>query len=206
MKNNLLSVQQRLWLKNSLPAMLIMAWALVLLPACFPLERNIGEKKLYSLGAKPVPRVNSMPGTLPTLLVKEFDITSMYTSNSFVYRMDEFQFKTDYYNEFIISPQRMITAAVKQALFDARLFSKPMGGKPADHRLHGRVVRIYGDFRQANRPLAVMEISLTLDTADKKTFSKEMEIGNRTPQALIAGWNTLLDEIIREFISGLDNG
>ena len=186
-------------------ALMLMALALMLLPACFSLERNIGEKKLYSLEAATVLEVTSKPDPLPTLLIKEFAIAPMYTSNSFVYRKGEFQFENDYYNEFIISPQRMITAAVKQALFDTRRFSAPLAmGKPADHRLQGSIVHLYGDFRQADRPIAVMEISITLDTMEKKTFSKKMEISTPTPGALIAGWNTLLEEIIKEFISGLD--
>jgi hypothetical protein len=184
--------------------MVAMAWALTLLPGCFSLERNIGEKRLYSLEATTIPELTSTYSPLPTLLVKEFDIAPMYTSNSFLYRRGEFQFETDYYNEFIISPQRMITAAVKQALFDTRRFSAPLARKSADHRLQGCVIRLYGDFRQENRPLAVMEISLTLDAMEKKSFSKKMPIKNQTPGALIAGWNTLLEEIIREFISGLD--
>jgi len=204
LNDNSFYARQRPWLKNSLPVMVVIAWAMVLLPGCFSLERNIGEKKLYSLEATTFPEVTSTSSPLPTLLVKEFDSAPLYSSNSFVYRRDEFQFKTDYYNEFIISPQRMITAAVKQALFDTRRFSAPLAGQPADHRLQGSVVRLYGDFRQENRPLAVMEISLTLDAMEKKIFSKEMEINTRTPGALIAGWNILLEEIIREFINSLD--
>lgn len=185
--------------------MIVMALILILLPACFSLERNIGQKKLYSLEAATMQEPISKPDPVPTLLVKEFDIAPMYTSNSFVYRRGDFQFENDYYNEFIISPQRMITAAVKQALFDTRLFSLPITvGKPADHRLQGSVVNLYGDFRKEDRPMAVMEISITLDTMEKKTFLKKMEISSPTPGALIAGWNTLLEAIIKELLNDLD--
>ncbi|ACN17976.1 conserved hypothetical protein [Desulforapulum autotrophicum HRM2] len=204
MKNNLLSTQGFWGLKKRLLVMLAMAGTLVLVAGCFSFQRNISEKKLYSLGTKIVPTVASVHAPLPTLLVKEFDMAPMYMANSFVYRRDEFQFETDYFNEFIIPPQRMITAAVKRALFDARLFSPAFPDKPADHRLQGRINRLYGDFRQPGHPLAVMEISLALDATDEKTFSKETAIKESTPQALVGGWNRLLDEIIQEFVNSLD--
>jgi hypothetical protein len=181
-----------------------MAAALVLMAGCFSFQRPISDKKLYSLEAKILPVAGAVPGPLPTLLVKEFDMAPLYTANSFVYRKDQFEFETDYFNEFIIPPQRMITAAVKQALFDARRFSPAFPDRPADHRLQGRINRLYGDFRQPGHPLAVMEIVLDLDAAGEKTFSKEMAIRNSSPQALVGGWNRLLEEIIREFVNSLD--
>ena len=198
------SSSSRLGLKKRQLAMLAMAGTLVLVAGCFSFQRNISEKKLYSLGTTIVPAFTAVPGPLPTLLVKEFDMAPMYTTNSFVYRRDEFQFETDYFNEFIIPPQRMVTAAVKQALFDARRFSPAFPDRPADHRLQGRINCLYGDFRQPGHPLAVMEISLTLDGTDEKTFSKETAIRESTPKALVGGWNQLLDEIIQEFVNSLD--
>lgn len=203
MKNNRLSTWGFLGLNKRPLILMAMVGILVLVTGCFSFQRHISEKKLYSLGTKIVPVFASVPGPLPTLLVKEFDMAPMYTANSFVYRRDEFQFETDYFNEFIIPPQRMVTAAVKQALFDARVFSPTFPDRPADHRLQGRINRLYGDFRQPGHPLAVMEISLVLDETGEKTFSKETAIRESTPQALVGGWNRLLDEIIQEFVNSL---
>ncbi len=184
--------------------MAAMAAAMVLMAGCFSLQRPISDKKLYSLEARIIPVSAAVPGPLPTLLVKEFDMAPMYTTNSFVYRRDQFQFETDYFNEFIVPPQRMITTAVKQALFDTRRFSPAFPDRPADHRLQGRINRLYGDFRQPGHPLAVMEIALDLDATGEKTFSKEIAVRDSTPQALVGGWNRLLEEIIREFVNNLD--
>lgn len=184
-----------------------MTATMVLVSSCFSLQRKISEKKLYSLELK-TNFTATAPANPELLLVKEFDMAPMYTSSSFVYRRGEFQFDTDYYNEFITPPQRMITAAIKQALFDAKLFYPVPAGTPADCRLYGRVVRLYGDFRQADQPMAVMEISITLDkmgikglaSSDTRTFSKEINIKEKTPEALAGGWNLLLEKIIKEFI------
>ncbi len=185
--------------------------ALMMVSGCLSLGRMNVEKRLYSLEAR-----MDTPGRSPepqlSIMVKEFEIAPMYTTNSFVYRMEEFRFETDYYNEFIIPPQRMISEAFKQALFDTRRYSASTPDAPAAYRLSGKVIRLYGDFSTAGHPLAMMEISILLEATAKadlkpsvsKNFIREIPINDPAPAPLIRGWNTLLKEIINAFMDELD--
>jgi len=197
-------------INRSLPVLITMAAALLIISGCLSLNRKAPEKNLYSLGYE-----TEISGTtaekLISLAVKEFEITPMYTTNSFIYRMGEFRFKTDYYNEFITTPQKMITEAVKQALFNTRGFYPSSLEDPSLYRLSGKVVRLYGDFRTPDHPLAVMEILINLDPTDKpdlkdsvsKIFSRRIPITDQSPEALVMGWNTLLKGIVNDFIKEL---
>ncbi len=185
--------------------------ALMMLSGCFSLGRQTVEKQLYSLEAR-IREPGSAPSPPVPIMVKEFEIAPMYTTNSFVYRMEAFRFETDYYNEFIIPPQRMITEAVKQALFDTKRFSLSGPGAPAAYRLSGKVIRLYGDFSNGKQPLAVMEIAIFLAPIQKnslqpplsKTFLRQLPISDQSPSTLVRGWNTQLEGIIQEFIADLD--
>jgi len=197
---------------RTLPLLIALATALLIISGCLSLNRKAPEKNFYSLGAE-----TEISGTIAEKLiplgVKEFEITPMYTTNSFIYRMGEFRFKTDYYNEFITTPQKMITEAVKQALFNTRGFYPSSLEDPSLYRLSGKVVRLYGDFRTPDHPLAVMEILINLDPTDKpdlkdsvsRIFSRKLPIKDQNPETLVMGWNILLGQILKDFTDQLPN-
>jgi hypothetical protein len=185
--------------------------ALMVVSGCFSLGRGTVEKQLYSLEAR-IEKPGSAPSFPVPIIVKEFEIAPMYTTNSFIYRIEAFRFETDYYNEFIIPPQRMITEAVKQALFDSKRFAPSGPGAPAAYRLSGKVIRLYGDFSNGKQPLAMMEIAIVLDPMGKnrlqppvaKTFLRQLPISDLRPSSLVRGWNTQLNGIIKEFMADLE--
>jgi hypothetical protein len=185
--------------------------ALMMVSGCFSLGRQPVEKRFYSLEAR-IEAPDSAPSSPVPIMVKAFEIAPMYTTNSFVYRMEAFRFETDYYNEFIIPPQRMITEAFKQTLFDTKRFSLSSPGAPTAYRLSGKVIRLYGDFSNGKQPLAVMEIAIFLDPMGKdrkqhpvsKTFLRQLPISDLRASTLVSGWNTQLKGIIKEFMADLD--
>jgi len=196
---------------NRLTLFCFAALALMMVSGCFSLGRKPVEKRLYSLETRIAAPGNAPSAPVP-IMVKEFEIAPMYTTNSFIYRMAAFRFETDYYNEFIIPPQRMITEAVKQALFDSKRFSPSGPGAPAAYRLSGKVIRLYGDFSNGKQPLATMEIAIFLDPMGKncqqppvsKTFLRQQLLSDPRPSTLVKGWNTQLNGIIKAFIADLD--
>jgi ABC-type uncharacterized transport system auxiliary subunit len=79
------------------------------------------------------------------------------------------------------------------------------------YRLDGTVNAIYGDFRNATAARAVLEMEFFLtkpapgatQVLMAKRYSKSVPLTDRTPEALVKGWNEALKEILRSLVTDL---
>ncbi|CCK82019.1 ABC-type transport auxiliary lipoprotein family protein [Desulfobacula toluolica] len=145
------------------------------------------------------------------LLVRTFCINPAFDSHSFVYLIEKNEYVTDYYNEFIYSPTRLITEKIAENLYNSNHF-KPA---PTDSRqditylLSGKITRLYGDFQATNDPSAIIEIRMILkkntgkafQVISSKTYLAQEPILSRNPAHLVFGWNKGLAKIMAQFIS-----
>ena len=58
--------------------------------------------------------------------VRRFTIASAFGSKSLIYRTGEFRYKSDFYNEFLVSPSTMITEKTHNWLSESGLFDRVM--------------------------------------------------------------------------------
>ncbi|MBU2430498.1 MAG: hypothetical protein KKH99_07380, partial [Proteobacteria bacterium] len=147
------------------------------------------------------------------LLIKELSIASEFDSHSFVYRMDEFKYTTDFYNEFVAYPAGLITEKISEKLYHSEYFSPFLARRQQDisFRLFGKITALYGDMQNRKSPEAVMGIRLILEKKTGDTFTKifartyqfrEM-LSSFEPEQLAAGWSKGLDTITSDFINDL---
>jgi ABC-type uncharacterized transport system auxiliary subunit len=118
-----------------------------------------------------------------TLDVREFSIDSEFSGRQMVYRVDEFRYVPDYYNEFFISPASMMTQAVRNCLMDAQIFSRelePGSGITSDYVLSGSIIAFYADIRAKTAPAAVLGLRVFLtknvDGTNQLVWNKTYEI------------------------------
>jgi cholesterol transport system auxiliary component len=154
-----------------------------------------------------------------TLRVQRFTVDTEFASKNLVYRLAEFKYQIDPYRQFLIPPGTMIAEQTRQWLSASGLFHVVL---PANSRieptdtLEASVTALYGDFRDAAAPVAVMEIrfflvprSSGLETvAFSRTYRATNRILVRTPEALMEAYNkdlreilTRLQEDLREFLA-----
>ena len=75
------------------------------------------------------------------------------------------------------------------------------------HVLEGVVNALYGDFRDPGTPKAVLEMEFFLrkESASKakivaaKRYAKSVAVNERSPEALVKGWNEALEAILSDF-------
>ncbi|SDU43862.1 ABC-type transport auxiliary lipoprotein family protein [Desulfobacula phenolica] len=147
------------------------------------------------------------------LLVKNFFINPAFDSHSFVYLIEKNKYVTDYYNEFIYSPTRLITEKIAENLYSSNLFKPaPTDGRQGiTYLLSGKITRLYGDFQAKNDPRAIIEIRMILkkntgkafQVISSKTYLAQEPILSRNPAHLVFGWNKGLVKIMAQFISDL---
>ena len=182
---------------------------------CVSLERSSPERHYFVVELPQ--RVNAPePASDLILSLGNMRISPRYADRSFVYRTSDTSFESDFYNQFLTSPDTMISEELRKGLAASRQFKYVLG--PADAQqpnyvLEGSVNALYGDFREPSQPAAVLELEFFLynDNANnsglvaQKRYLKSVPMNQRSPEALVKGWDQALQEIIAALTADLNS-
>ena len=142
------------------------------------------------------------------LEVRRFTIASAFNSKSLIYRIGEFEYESDFYNEFLVSPAVMITEKARNWLSTSGLSRRvldPTSYVDPTHVIEGNVIALYGDFRGEARPTAVMEVRIfLLETKTGKepvivfgkTYKSSVGLESEGPEDLVSAFDRCLVEIL----------
>ena len=99
------------------------------------------------------------------LAVRGFTIDPLYDGRGLKYRKGESEYEADFYNEFVIAPQVLLSSQTRNWLSRSGMFQTVLETGSlveATHILEGNVLVLYGDFRDRKLPQAVMQIRIFL--------------------------------------------
>ena len=155
----------------------------------------------------PRPGVSGQPASETILAVQLFSIGPAYQSKGLVYRTGENKYKSDFYNEYFISPASMLTEQARNWLSASGVFAQvlsPASSVAPTHILEGHVRQIGADLRDDSKPRATLEISFFLLKQQKrnrtiqlnKTYSVTRPLADETAAACIDALNQCLSEIL----------
>jgi len=183
-----------------------------LFAGCVSLGQSQPEKQYFALE---VVREGDARAALPrTMLdVRRFR-TSAPLGRELVYRESDARYESDFYNQWFVVPDVMLTQQTTNWLTAAGLFQYVMdssGSLPPTHILEGTVTALYGDYR-ANPAKAVLGLQFVLvhDTAAStdmiwhNQYRKEVEVSKQSPEALASGWNEALRIILTDLETDLN--
>ena len=173
---------------------------------CVSLERSYPDKRFYVLEVR-TPATTGGAVHNEILQVSSLRISPRYQDRSFVYRISETGFESDFYNQFIAPPAGLISEEIRKSLIGAQLFKyviSPSNSQAPSYVLEGTVNGIYGDFRNLNAPAAVIDLEffLTSDLPAKpgilmqKRYFQSVPVSSRSPEALVKSWDLALEEIL----------
>ncbi len=153
--------------KSSLTPISTPIWVCVLLLAgCSALTRQAPVRETFLLDPpKPQPVAQSQPGTLR---VGAINVAAPFRGKTFVYRVSDLRFESDYYVEFFVSPSTMLADQTERALEQSKPFARIAGpGTSADASwvLEGFASSLYADRREAGKPAAVIDVTYYLTPA-----------------------------------------
>jgi ABC-type uncharacterized transport system auxiliary subunit len=136
--------------------------------------------------------------------VRRFTINPAFSTKSLTYRTGEFEYESDFYNEFLVSPGAMVTEKVRNWLSASGLSRRVLDpGSYVDptHVIEGNVIALYGDFRDKSSPAAVMEIRiflLEMKTGNEpvivfgKTYKSSVALESKSPGDLVSALDRCL--------------
>ena len=141
------------------------------------------------------------------LAVQLFSIAPAFQEKGLVYRTDDNQSESDFYNEYFVSPAAMMTEQTRNWLAESGAFAQvlsPISSAEPTHILEGHIKQIAADVRDKANPQAVLEISFFLLEQHKrertirfqKTYSAAHPLESRTAPACVAALNRCLTEIL----------
>jgi len=183
---------------------------------CVTLERSYPEKRYFVLEASES-FVPANPVGDRILTVSHLRVSPRYADRSFVYRISDAGYETDFYHQFLTATDVMIGEEVRRGLAASRHFKYVVGPSTQlqpNFVLEGSVNALYGDFRNLNQPAAVLEIEFFLHKEDAanpgivmhKRYMKSVAIDARSAEALVKGWNDALNAILAALVADLKAG
>ena len=185
---------------------------IVSIAGCGLATRPAAVKQTYLL-APPMPAAAAKPAHLVTLKVGSIAVGTPFRGRSFVYREEELRYESDFYNEFFVAPSAMLTSDVGTWLAASGIFREVLPASAnvdGDFMLEGLVSEIYGDYRDAAKPAAVMSAKFFL--IDNRGLNgvpiwqielkQRVMMTSRLPDALAAAyskaWAAMLTDLSRE--------
>ena len=180
---------------------------LVFCSACVSLERSYPEIRYFVIAVPDsANRSNSAAGGR-ILLVSNLRISPRYADKNFVYRTSESGYESDFYDQFLTSPDLIIGEEVRKGLAASQVFKYVIGPSnqmQPNYVLEGSINALYGDFRNFNAPAAVLEMEFFVHNEEaanpgivmQKRYMKSIAISARSPEALVKGWNDALNDIL----------
>lgn len=182
----------------------------VLFTGCSGLQKEHIQKRYFSLDISQG-GTDKETATGKALLVKELLISPAFDSHAFTLKKGKNNFTTDYYNEFVSYPARLISDEITEELYRSSYFSQPLSDrkKSLDYRLSGKIIHLYGDIQTLSSPKAMIEIRLILEKKEaskftpvlNKTYRADIPVAKLEPDQFISGWNTGLKKIMSDFMT-----
>jgi len=151
-----------------------------------------------------------------TLLVGAVTAAPVYDGRALMYRLGPDRYESDFYNEFLAPPTRLLAeAAADRLTLASRLFraTAAPGLAVADYGLEVHILDLYGDFRQ-RPPWAVLNLRFTLSdlkpapprVALDRFYPCERPLPGRGGAAdLVAAYGLCLADILEAVARDLDS-
>ena len=193
--------------KSSLTLLLV-----ALLTACSAITRPAAVRQTFLIEPPALPVVaKPQPAALR---VGTIAVAAPYRGKSFVFRVGDLRFETDFYDEFLVPPASMLTEQTARALARARPFARVAGpGATADAEfvLDGFASALYADLRGAGKPAAELAITfyLTPTAGFERTpvwsheYRRHAPMRDASPAAYAEAVNTAFAEIVAELARDL---
>jgi cholesterol transport system auxiliary component len=153
------------------------------------------------------PASSRSPSEGTVLRIRPFRITPRYEGRELVYRMDESQWESDFYNKFFLPPSSLLTEEAAGWLTASGLFENVVSADSyvrSTHVLEVNVTALCGDFRSGEGPAAVLEIQAFLlairegapEVVCHRDIAKRIVLRGATVEDLVEGWNRALVEAL----------
>jgi len=184
---------------------------LLVFGGCVNLKKKFPDIKTYDLNIErtesETPAVSAV-----TVQLKPFSAASELKGRFFVYRTGDNHYEEDFYNQTLVLPADMLTENVSAWLSDSPLIRYVLDeavGEDSVFTIEGKLLELYGDYRDEKLPKAQLALKLTVrevsgketNTRFQKIYSQAVSMDRISASSLVEGWNKALEQVLRDFES-----
>jgi uncharacterized lipoprotein YmbA len=142
--------------------------------------------------------------------IRNLQIAAPFEGRLFVYRTGEYSYVHDPYAEFLESPNEELIAPLREWLRSNGDFSDVVEADSAlkpDTLVEISVSQLFGDFRQPERPAAILTMRFIFydatngvpgKTIFQQEYSRSIPLSTPTAATLMDGWERALNEILAQ--------
>jgi hypothetical protein len=153
--------------------------------------------------------------TAGVLGIRNLEIAAPFEGLPLVYRTGDYSYVRDPYAAFLDTPAESLLVTIREWLRGNSSFSaviEPGSSLKPNTLAEIRVTRLYGDFRQPQRPAAVLTIHFLFFDAPnaipgrvllEREYARSIALKSATPGALMEGWNQGLTQVLTQVISDI---
>jgi hypothetical protein len=147
--------------------------------------------------------------------IRSLRVSAPFDDRSLVYRVGDFSYEADPYAEFLVSPAESLRQPIRSWMRQSDLFRtivEPGSALKPNTMAEITVLELYGDFRRGTKPDAVLSLRFVLlDAPDgipgklafEREYSRRVFLNSARANALMAGWNEALQQILAQLGSDL---
>ena len=178
------------------------------------LSRPALKKQTFAFDVIPFSATNAL-GSDRILGIRTLQIAPPFEGRSLVYRNGENAYERDPYAEFLDEPNNQLITAVRgwwQVYGGFSAVVEPDSALKPNLVVEICVNRLYGDFRQPERPLAVLSMRFVFFDAPhgipgklllQKEYARSIPLSQSNAAALVGGWNQALAEVLKQVSADL---
>jgi len=206
MNTSLLNVHKYSIIKSQYFYIIVM---LMFLPSCLNTKSIYPEKRYFLLETTKKPQQENKKRPY-VLRISKLRMSPAYKGKGFIYKKNETTYETDFYNEFLVSPDDMLAEIIRKWFDLSGLFTRvtcSSGHFKEKYILEAAVTALHGDYSDRKKPIAVLDIqfflvednSLSYNLILQKSYTKKVNIDKHRTLSLVKGWNIALTQILSDF-------
>ena len=145
-----------------------------------------------------------------SIRIVKLKISPFFEGKNFVYRQGDFNYESDFYNEFLVFPSSAFLECITRWLAESNTGEVLSNTIYEDtYLVSASVDSLYIDFRNEKSPKSILEIQFTLqknneqESLFKKKYSYEGKLEIISPEEIIKSWNIGLTDILQKFESDI---
>ncbi len=173
------------------------------------LKKDFPQKKYYILEPD-YSKIIQNPKYFNSIRVVRIKISPFFEGKNFVYRQGEFNYESDFYNEFLVFPSNAFLECITRWLAESNTGEVLSNTIYEDtYLISASVDSLYIDFRNEKVPKSILEIQFSLqknneqESLFKKKYSYEGKLEIISPEEIIKSWNVGLTDVLHNFENDL---
>jgi ABC-type uncharacterized transport system auxiliary subunit len=169
------------------------------------------QRSVFAFSVPADPPVTTTQTNLVSL--SRVSVSPLFQSRFLTYRTADTSYEQDPYAAFLVPPERALAEPIRQWIRTSGAFGRlvePGSGLSPSLTIEVSVSQLYGDFRKASHPVAIMEMRwLIYEVSDgspgrivlDKVYTCEIPLTKKSPAAIMAAWDADLHQILGQITS-----